>query len=336
MHYLTNRIAVMSYPAEGLEGTYRNHIEDVRAVLEARHQNNYMVVNVSGRSYTNNKFPGVKVIERSFHQRKSPTVDVLLEICHTMYAYLSGKRNAVVIHCLDGKAVSAQVFAAFMVYCRVFSNPRDALNMFAVKRFPVSLCPAQMRYLQYFYDVVRHKVAHGKPMEISHISMRPPPLFTKVRDGCRPFANVYARDECVYSTCLEYEKLAHYPATGSSVEFDLPNVRVLGDITIVINHARASTFAKGRIQAIPIAQLQLFTGYIEASTDRLTFDANQLDLSEEADRYASDFEVAVQIQFAKEPVQGDILSACGKYLNISTQSKTPFASEEEMNAVIGQ
>ncbi|OQR70363.1 cyclin-G-associated kinase-like [Tropilaelaps mercedesae] len=333
MHYITNRIAVMSYPAEGLESTYRNHIEDVRAVLEARHQSSYMVVNISGRSYTNNKFPGVKVIERSWNQKKTPTVDALLEICHSIYAYLSGKRNAVVIHCLDGKAMSAQFCAAFMLYCRIFTNPKDALSMFAVKRFPVSLSPAQMRYLEYFYDVFRRKAPHGQIMEITRVSMRPPPLFTKVRDGCRPFINVYVKDECVYSTCLEYEKLVHYPATAGNVDFVIPNTRVFGDVTITLNHARASTFAKGRIQAIPMAQIQLFTGYIETSANRLVFDINQLDLIDEVDRYPEEFELVLHIRFVDEAVQ-DPMAAFSKYLNITTQPRTPFNSEEEMNAAI--
>lgn len=42
---------VMSFPAEGLESTYKNSIDDVREYLESRHHNNYIVVNVSPRQY---------------------------------------------------------------------------------------------------------------------------------------------------------------------------------------------------------------------------------------------------------------------------------------------
>jgi cyclin G-associated kinase len=41
----------MSFPAEGLESAYRNHAEDVRALLEGRHPGGFTVYNVSGRSY---------------------------------------------------------------------------------------------------------------------------------------------------------------------------------------------------------------------------------------------------------------------------------------------
>jgi cyclin G-associated kinase len=36
--YVTSRLAVMPFPAEGLESAYRsNHADDVRALLESRH-----------------------------------------------------------------------------------------------------------------------------------------------------------------------------------------------------------------------------------------------------------------------------------------------------------
>lgn len=43
----------MPFPADGLESAYKsNHIEDVRAFLEARHSGGrYSVYNLSGKSY---------------------------------------------------------------------------------------------------------------------------------------------------------------------------------------------------------------------------------------------------------------------------------------------
>ena len=42
---------VMSFPAEGIESAYKNSIDDVREFLEAKYPENYIVVNVSPRSY---------------------------------------------------------------------------------------------------------------------------------------------------------------------------------------------------------------------------------------------------------------------------------------------
>ncbi|KAH9366711.1 hypothetical protein HPB48_010384 [Haemaphysalis longicornis] len=73
-NYITSRLAgelgfvdtalvVMSYPAEGLESAYRNHVEDVRGLLDARHRSHYAIYNVSGRAYSSAKFD-CKVTER--------------------------------------------------------------------------------------------------------------------------------------------------------------------------------------------------------------------------------------------------------------------------------
>jgi len=54
--YITSRLGVMSYPAEGVESAVKNHIDDVRAFLDCRHQNSFAVYNLSGRSYRASKF----------------------------------------------------------------------------------------------------------------------------------------------------------------------------------------------------------------------------------------------------------------------------------------
>ena len=46
----------MSYPAEGMEATYKNNIDTVRATLDERHQDNYAVYNVSSRQYSPAKY----------------------------------------------------------------------------------------------------------------------------------------------------------------------------------------------------------------------------------------------------------------------------------------
>ena len=46
----------MSYPAEGVEATYKNNIDAVRATLDERHQNHYAVYNISPRQYNPAKY----------------------------------------------------------------------------------------------------------------------------------------------------------------------------------------------------------------------------------------------------------------------------------------
>ena len=47
--------SVMSFPADGIESAYKNNIDDVRDFLEAKYPENYLVVNVSPRTYRTEK-----------------------------------------------------------------------------------------------------------------------------------------------------------------------------------------------------------------------------------------------------------------------------------------
>ena len=49
--YITERLIAMSFPSAGVEATYRNNLNDVARMLKLKHKENYMVFNVSERSY---------------------------------------------------------------------------------------------------------------------------------------------------------------------------------------------------------------------------------------------------------------------------------------------
>ena len=50
-HYNIVVFIVMSFPADGIEGTYKNNIDDVRMYLDSKHPDSYVVINISQRSY---------------------------------------------------------------------------------------------------------------------------------------------------------------------------------------------------------------------------------------------------------------------------------------------
>jgi phosphatidylinositol-3,4,5-trisphosphate 3-phosphatase/dual-specificity protein phosphatase PTEN len=56
LSYITPRIIAMAYPATGIESVYRNQIDKVSTFLKDRHKKNYLVFNLSGKRYDNNKF----------------------------------------------------------------------------------------------------------------------------------------------------------------------------------------------------------------------------------------------------------------------------------------
>lgn len=65
------------------------------------------------------------------------------------------------------------------------------------------------RYIEYMCDMMAEEpiIPHSKPILVKSIIMTPVPLFSKQRNGCRPFCEVYVGDERVTTTSQEYDKM---------------------------------------------------------------------------------------------------------------------------------
>lgn len=193
--FLTSRLLVMSFPAEGLESAYRNHVEDVRQFLDSR-SHPYMVVNISGRSYELSKFgKHVKIVEGGTSwkdSKKFPSLKSIISLCDTIFKWLTANTiNCVVIHCIDGRTNSAILVSSFLLLIELFKDYHSILNFFNTKRasstiVKVDLSPSQHRYLGY---VARMKkggkslnfFSPGKYVIIRSVTMVGVPLFTKLR-----------------------------------------------------------------------------------------------------------------------------------------------------------
>jgi len=67
LSYITPRIIAMAFPGSGFETVYRNSIDHVSKFLKERHQGAYLVINISGKKYDNNKFDNkVSIFLRRF------------------------------------------------------------------------------------------------------------------------------------------------------------------------------------------------------------------------------------------------------------------------------
>lgn len=90
----------------------------------------------------------------------------------------------IIVVCLkDGKATSATLVCALLIYAGLYEVPEDALQMFAVKRAPPNMRASELRYLYYLADIVQNPPVypHYKPITLVSLQMQPVPLFTKVR-----------------------------------------------------------------------------------------------------------------------------------------------------------
>ena len=300
-HCITSRVAAMSLPAEGLESTYRNHIDDVRAMMETKHSNYYTVFNVSERQSNPSKYPSGHLVEAGWPAAAVPSLDSTLSLCGKMLDYLSRDlRNVVLVYCLDGKSSTAYVVIALLLYSGLVSSVEAAVSIFSAKRCDPVLTSCQLASLHHLASLVASKLPVLKSpfVTVTNVVVEPVPLFNKAGDGCRPYVEVYQGKERVISTVQEYSRMKGYSVTSGDEAIVIPvNVTVCGDITIIVNHARQ---VLGSIKPVKICQVQLHSSSLTAGRPSYQWPLAQLDCVAEAARYSDGFQLVMNCETSEE------------------------------------
>lgn len=301
--YLTSRILIMPYPADGIESAYRaNHVEDVRAFLQARHPPpaRIQLYNLSRARPNVTRLPG-RHIDCSFAYAASdsnaPLFSALYQICQDIYRYLNADFNhVVVLYCTDGYRASATIACTLLIYARALTTPEETIALFTTRRCqPPQLQPSELRSIHYMSLLSSGIQPHTKPLALRSLLIQPVPLFTRAKDGCRPYVDIYSNGALVFSTKRpEYEDMRLFGMMEGKASLALGNATVRGDVTIVIFHARQQL---GRIIGIKIASVHFHTGYIPLTENTLTFKKKDLD---DAPEIGGKFRVVLNIMVAEE------------------------------------
>ncbi|XP_068089995.1 cyclin-G-associated kinase isoform X2 [Hyperolius riggenbachi] len=339
LSYITSRIAVMSFPAEGVESAIKNNIEDVRLYLDGKHPGSYAVYNLSLRKYRPSRFHN-RVSECGWSGRRAPNLMNLYSICKNMHLWLKqDQKNVCIVHCLDGRAASAVVVCSFLCFCRLFTTAEAAVYMFSMKRCPPGIWPSHKRYIEYMCDMMAEEpiIPHSKPILIKSIVMTPVPLFSKLRNGCRPFCEVYVGDERVATTSEEYDKMRDFKTEDGRAEIPL-GVTVQGDVLIVIYHARSTL--GGRLQAkmtsMKMFQIQFHTGFVPRNATTVKFAKYDLDACDIQEKYPDLFQVNLEVEVSSRDRPTNLTPP---WENLNTKRLTPkilFSSREEQQEILSK
>lgn len=337
--YITSRIAVMSFPAEGVESAIKNNIEDVRLFLDSKHPGDYAVYNLSPRTYRSSRFHN-RVSECGWPARRAPNLQNLYSICKNMHLWLKQDHKKVcIVHCLDGRAASAVVVCSFLCFCRLFTTAEAAVYMFSMKRCPPGIWPSHKRYIEYMCDMMAEEpiIPHSKPILIKSIIMTPVPLFSKLRNGCRPFCEVYVGDERVTTTSQEYDKMKDFKTEDGKAIIPL-GITVQGDVLIVIYHARSTL--GGRLQAkmasMKMFQIQFHTGFVPRNATTVKFAKYDLDACDIQEKYPDLFQVNLEVEV--EP-RDRPCSERAPWDNLNIKGLNPkilFSSREEQQEILSK
>ncbi|XP_014481590.1 PREDICTED: cyclin-G-associated kinase [Dinoponera quadriceps] len=266
--YLTSRILIMPYPADGIESAYRaNHVEDVRAFLQTRHPPpaKIQLYNLSRGRPNVTRLPG-KHVDCSFAYATSDSNALMLfalyQICQDIYQFLNADFNhVVVLYCNDGYRACATVACSLLIHCGAFATTEEAISLFTTRRCQSpNLQVEELRSISYMSLLSNGTRPHTKPLVLRSITMQPVPRFTRAKDGCRPYVEVYCNGALVFTTRKpNYEEMRLFSMMEGKVRLKLGDVTVRGDITIIVYHARQQL---GRVIGIKMTSLHFHTGYM--------------------------------------------------------------------------
>eukprot|EP01126_Amoeba_proteus_P060301 TRINITY_DN7960_c0_g1_i4.p1 TRINITY_DN7960_c0_g1~~TRINITY_DN7960_c0_g1_i4.p1 ORF type:complete len:444 (-),score=68.97 TRINITY_DN7960_c0_g1_i4:156-1319(-) len=292
----------MSYPAEGVECAYRNDINDVSYVLQSLHKDKYHVYNLTERQYDSSKFDGNVSAWCGWPDHYSPPLITLTQLMKSIHSFLSADpENVVAVHCLAGKGRTGTVIASYLLYSGLFKEAVHAKNYFAFKRSQTNwgvVGPAQLRYVDYFADLLARGMPPMVPLKLKSIIMNKVPhlyLGPSKGSGCTPILQLKDYNLVKIPQPLIWENAENktYIVGMQNISFDLADVVIKGDVLFEMYHHNW-----GRSDLIAMIAFNTAMVHRDHSDLRVRFTKSEIDVVNKDKRFPHDF----WMEFVLEPV----------------------------------
>ncbi|RMZ96992.1 phosphatidylinositol 3-4-5-trisphosphate 3-phosphatase TPTE2-like [Brachionus plicatilis] len=164
--YISKRVIAMSFPSSGIDGVYRNRIEQVAKFLDEKHPNKYKVYNLcSERTYDTSYFH--ERCERvMIDDHNVPSLKDAIRFSKDVRNWMNADpENVIAVHCKGGKGRTGTMICIWLLESKQYANASEALYKFGDRRtnwdkgkiFQGVETPSQSRFVGY-YDIICNKL----------------------------------------------------------------------------------------------------------------------------------------------------------------------------------
>uniref|UniRef100_A0A8C2Z372 Tensin 2a n=1 Tax=Cyclopterus lumpus TaxID=8103 RepID=A0A8C2Z372_CYCLU len=269
--YITERIISVFFPPKLEEQRYRLNLKEVAAMLKSKHQDKFLLLNLSERRHDINRL-NTKVHDFGWPDLHAPPLDKICAICKAMETWLtSDPQHVVVLHCKGHKGKTGVIIAAYMHYSKISAG-----------------------YIYYFGGLLSGAIKmNSSPLFLHQVLIPSLPNF-QGEGGYSPFLKVYQSMQLVYTSGI-------YDLQGTGgrrlcVTIE-PALLLKGDVMVKCYHRRAQSADRDTV-----FRLQFHTCTIHGS--QLWFGKGELDEACTDERFPSDATVEFVFSSGPEKIKG--------------------------------
>ncbi|XP_053539581.1 tensin-2 isoform X3 [Ictalurus punctatus] len=266
--YITERIISVFFLPDLDEHHYRRNLKEVAAMLKSRHQEKFLVINLSEKRHDIYRL-NPKVEEFGWPDLHAPPLDKICTVCKTMEGWLnSDPRNVIVLHCKGNRGKTGVIISAYMHFSKISAG-----------------------YVYYFSGLLSGAIKINSSSLLLHQVHIPAITNYEPGEAYAPFLKIYQSLKLVYATGIYETNSSRKQMLCIKIE---PALLLKGDIMVKCYHRRSNVCERECV-----FRVQFHTCTVHGS--QLWFGKKELDRACSDKRYPAD--ATVELVFSTNPDQ---------------------------------